>query len=61
MTQFMSTHVKTKNLCDGRIWQNQSLPMREQGMSLSDVLGESLGINSLSASRGKIYVVRSDK
>lgn len=21
MTQFMSTHVKTKNLCDGRVWQ----------------------------------------
>ena len=34
--------------------------MRDQGMSLSDVLGESLGLNPLSASRSKIYVVRSN-
>ena len=29
-------------------------------MSLSDVIGESLGLNPLSASRSKIYVVRSN-
>ncbi len=33
--------------------------MRDQGMSLSDVLGESLGLTHFSASRSKIYVVRS--
>ena len=43
----------------GESGKNQSLPMRDQGMSLSDVLGESLGLNPLSASRSKIYVVRS--
>ena len=45
----------------GESGKNQSLPMRDQGMSLSDVLGESLGINPMSASRSKIYVVRSNR
>src|SRR5690606_265419 len=43
----------------GESGKNQSLPLRDQGMSLSDVLGESLGLNPLSASRSKIYIVRS--
>ena len=44
----------------GEAGKNQSLPMRDQGMTLSDALGESLGLNPLSASRTKIYVVRSN-
>src|SRR5690606_10391389 len=43
----------------GESGKNQSLALRDQGMSLSDVLGESLGLNPLSASRSKVYVVRS--
>ncbi len=43
----------------GESGRNEALPVRDQGMTLSDVLGESLGINPLSASAGRIYVVRS--
>lgn len=43
----------------GEFGQNKPIPMRDQGISLSDVLGESLGLNPLSGSRSKIYVVRS--
>ncbi|MGA8882256.1 MAG: polysaccharide biosynthesis/export family protein [Acinetobacter sp.] len=43
----------------GESGQNKPVPMRDQGMSLSDVIGESFGLNPFSASRGKVYVVRS--
>lgn len=43
----------------GEFGQNKPIPMRDQGISLSDVIGESLGLNPLSGSRSKIYVVRS--
>ena len=59
-TIYVNSRENQKIYVMGESGKNQSLPMREQGMSLSDVLGESLGINSLSASRGKIYVVRSN-
>lgn len=59
-TIYVNSRENQKIYVMGESGKNQSLPLREQGMSLSDVLGESLGINSLSASRGKIYVVRSD-
>lgn len=42
----------------GESGKNQALSLRDQGMTLSDTLGESLGLNPLSASRSKIYVVR---
>lgn len=42
----------------GEAGKNQSLHLRDQGMTLGDVLGESGGLNPLSASRSKIYVVR---
>jgi polysaccharide biosynthesis/export protein len=42
----------------GEAGKNQALPLRDQGMSLSDALGESLGLDPLSASRSKVYVVR---
>nr|WP_313043175.1 polysaccharide biosynthesis/export family protein [Acinetobacter sp.] len=59
-TIYVNSRENQKIYVMGESGKNQSLPMRDQGMSLSDVLGESLGVNSLSASRGKIYVVRSD-
>jgi polysaccharide biosynthesis/export protein len=45
----------------GEAGRNQALPLRDHGMSLSDVIGESLGLNSLSANRSKIYVVRNNQ
>ncbi len=44
----------------GESGKNQALPMRDQGMTLSDALGESLGINPNSASASRIYVVRTN-
>ena len=58
-TLYVNSRENQKIYVMGESGKNQSLPMRDQGMSLSDVLGESLGLNSLSASRSKIYVVRS--
>lgn len=45
----------------GESGKNQALPMRDQGMTLTDALGESLGINPLSASASRIYVVRTNQ
>lgn len=59
-TLYVNSRENQKVYVMGESGKNQSLPMREQGMSLSDVLGESLGLNPLSASRSKIYVVRSN-
>ncbi len=59
-TLYVNSRENQKIYVMGESGKNQSLPMRDQGMSLSDVLGESLGLNPLSASRSKIYVVRSD-
>lgn len=58
-TLYVNSRENQKVYVMGESGKNQSLPMRDQGMSLSDVLGESLGLNPLSASRSKIYVVRS--
>lgn len=58
-TLYINSRENQKIYVMGESGKNQSLPMRDQGMSLSDVLGESLGLNPLSASRSKIYVVRS--
>lgn len=60
MTPYTSIIAKIKKIyVMGESGKNQSLPIRDQGMSLSDVLGESLGLNPLSASRSKVYIVRS--
>ena len=59
-TLYINSRENQKIYVMGESGKNQSLPMRDQGMSLSDVLGESLGLNPLSASRSKIYVVRSN-
>lgn len=58
-TIYVNSRENQKIYVMGESGKNQSLPMRDQGMSLSDALGESLGINPGSASRSKIYVVRS--
>uniref|UniRef100_UPI003EC0C718 polysaccharide biosynthesis/export family protein n=1 Tax=Acinetobacter towneri TaxID=202956 RepID=UPI003EC0C718 len=59
-TLYVNSRENQKIYVMGESGKNQALPLREQGMSLSDVLGESLGLNPLSASRSKIYVVRSN-
>ena len=44
----------------GESSRSQALTLRDQGMTLSDVLGESEGINPTSASAARIYVMRTD-
>lgn len=58
-TLYVNNRENQKIYVMGESGKNQPLPMRDQGMSLSDVLGESLGLNPLSASRSKVYIVRS--
>lgn len=58
-TLYVNNRENQKIYVMGESGKNQSLPLRDQGMSLSDVLGESLGLNPVSASRSKIYIVRS--
>ena len=58
-TIYVNSRENQKIYVMGESGKNQSLPMRDQGMTLSDVIGESLGLNPLSASSSKIYVVRS--
>ena len=42
----------------GEFGQVEPVPIREQGISLAQVLGESKGLNSSTANAAKIYVVR---
>ena len=58
-TLYINSRENEKIYVMGESGKNQALPLREQGMTLSDTLGESLGLNPLSASRSKVYVVRS--
>ncbi|WDZ51168.1 polysaccharide biosynthesis/export family protein [Acinetobacter vivianii] len=57
---YVSTKENQKIYVMGESGKNQALPMRDQGMTLSDALGESLGINPLSASASRIYVLRTN-
>lgn len=59
-TIYVSTKENQKVYVMGESGKNQALPMRDQGMTLSDALGESLGINPNSASASRIYVLRSN-
>lgn len=59
-TIYVSTKENQKIYVMGESGKNQALPMRDQGMTLSDALGESLGVNPLSASASRIYVLRTD-
>lgn len=59
-TLYVNSRENEKIYVMGESGKNQALPLREQGMTLSDAIGESLGLNPLSASRSKIYIVRSN-
>lgn len=58
-TLYVNARENQKVYVMGEAGKNQALILRDQGMSLSDVLGESLGINPLSANNSRIFVVRS--
>lgn len=57
-TIYVNARENQKVYVMGEAGKNHALAMRAEGMSLGDVLGESLGINPFTASRSKIYVVR---
>lgn len=59
-TIYVSTRENQKIYVMGESGKNQALAMRDQGMTLSDALGESLGLNPLSASASRIYVLRTN-
>lgn len=59
-TLYVNSRENQKIYVMGEAQKNQALPMRDQGMTLTDVLGESLGINPTSASASRIYVLRSN-
>lgn len=59
-TIYVSSKENQKIYIMGESGKNQALPIRDQGMTLSDALGESLGLNPLSASASRIYVLRTN-
>lgn len=59
-TLFVNTRQNNKLYVMGESNKTQPVSLREQGMTLSDVLGESEGINPYSASAARIYVMRSN-
>lgn len=59
-TIFVHTKQDQKLYVMGESSRSQALTLRDQGMTLSDVLGESEGINPTSASAARIYVMRTD-
>lgn len=59
-TIFVNTKQNQKLYVMGESSRSQALPLRDQGMTLSDVLGESEGINPYTASAARIYVMRTD-
>lgn len=59
-TIFVNTKQNQKLYVMGESSRSQAISLRDQGMTLSDVLGESEGINPTSASAARIYVMRTD-
>ena len=59
-TIFVNTKQDQKLYVMGESSRSQALSLRDQGMTLSDVLGESEGINPTSASAARIYVMRTN-
>lgn len=57
-TLYISPRENQKIYVMGEAGTNTPLPIRDQGMTLADVLGESEGINPYSASASRIYVLR---
>ena len=60
-TLYVNARENHKVYIIGEASKNQALPIRAEGMTLADVLGESSGINPFTASRSKIYVLRSQQ
>lgn len=59
-TIFVNAKLNQKLYVMGESNKSQALILREQGMTLSDVLGESEGISPYSASAARIYVMRTN-
>lgn len=59
-TLYVNSKENNKIYVLGEAGSNKPLTLREEGMSLADVIGESEGLNALSANPAKIYVVRTD-
>lgn len=59
-TLYVGAKENQKIYVMGESGKNQAINLREQGMTLSDTLGESLGINSSFASAKRVYVLRTD-
>lgn len=59
-TLFVNTKQDQKLYVMGESNRSKAVELRDQGMSLSDVLGESEGINPTSASAARIFVMRTD-
>ena len=59
-TLYINSRENQKIYVIGEAGTNKALPVRDQGMTLSDVIGESQGINPLSASASRIYVLRNN-
>ncbi len=59
-TIFVNTKQNQKLYVMGESSKSQALALRDQGMTLSDVLGESEGINPYSASAARIYIMRTN-
>ncbi|MDA3440673.1 polysaccharide biosynthesis/export family protein [Acinetobacter bereziniae] len=59
-TIFVHTKQDQKLYVMGESSRSQALTLRDQGMTLSDVLGESEGISPYSASAARIYVMRTN-
>jgi len=59
-TIFVNTKQDQKLYVMGESSRSRAIELRDQGMSLSDVLGESEGINPSSASAARIFVMRTN-
>ena len=57
---FVNAKQNQKLYVMGESNKSQALTLRDQGMTLSDVLGESEGVNPYSASAARIFVMRTD-
>ena len=59
-TIFVNTKQEQKLYVLGESNKTEALPLRDQGMYLSDVLGSSGGINPNSANAARIYIMRTN-
>ena len=59
-TLYVNAKINNKIYLMGEAGKNQAITMRDQDMSLSDILGEGLGLDPTSANSKKIYVIRTN-